>query len=607
MDKIDPPKTFERRDWIILGAIVVGALVVRVVYLWQYTSCPLFEFPIMDPDYHDQWAREFAAGRSFMEGEPYFRAPLYPWFLGLCYKLSGGSYLFPRVVQIGLGAAGCGLVFLLARAFYSRAAAAASGIVAATFWLFVYFENELLIVPLIVFLDLLLLCLLVRALGSGSRLLFVAAGLVTGLSAIARPNILLFGLAVCVWLLCFHAPRRERFKDRWKAGLLRALLFGGACLVPIVPVTVRNAVEGDDLVLIASQGGVNFFIGNNAASDGTTAVVPGTRAGWWEGYRDTIAMAEAAEGRRLKPSEVSQYFFGQAFDFIGRQGGDWFDLTCRKVGYFFNRAEFTNNQPIRFFAERYGPIVRLLPVGFGLIAPLSLLGLILCLRRFRRTFPLWGFCLIYTASIIAFFICTRFKMPVVPLLIILACGAVQWLITVCAARRWHHALLAVLALVPLFWWTNTLPEKHTDSAFGGFEILGSFELNKGNPEKAVEYYREAIRAFGPIEPTKPPYETLLHTRLGVALYKMGDLQGAKSVFESIRTLKMRARHMSEYADAVYGLGLIAIDEGETQRAIEYFRFILEKIDPGYVKAREELNRLLEPADTGEVVEPLRDE
>lgn len=598
MDGNGSPKAFERSDWIILGAVVLGALAVRVVYLWQYRSCPLFEFPIMDPDYHDQWARDFAAGRSFMEGEPYFRAPLYPWFLGVCYKLSGGSYLFPRVVQIVLGATSCGLVFLLARFFYSRAAAAASGAVAATFWLFVYFENELLIVPLIVFLDLLLLWLLASALTGGSRTALVAGGFVTGLSAIARPNILLFGLAACLWLLFFDSTSRERFRMRWKKGLVGALLFGGACLVPILPVTVRNVVEGDDLVLISSQGGVNFYIGNNAASDGTTAVVPGTRAGWWEGYRDTIAMAETAEGRNLEPSEVSRHFFGKAFEFIRQKPREWFDLTCRKAGYFFNRAEFTNNQPIRFFAERFGPIVRLLPIGFGVIAPLSLLGLFLCLKRFRRTFPLWGFCLVYTASIIAFFICTRFKMPAVPVLIILACGAVQWLVTTCTQRRWQRASLAVLVLIPLFWWTNTLPGKYTDSAFGGLEILGSLELNNENPEKAAEYYREAIRVFGPIEANKPPYETLLHTRLGVALYKMGDIEGAKSVFESIGKRNMRARHMSEYADGVFGLGLIAIDQGEIDKAIEYFRFVLERIDPGYTKAEEELNKLLEQSDSG---------
>ena len=63
---------------------------------------------------------------------------------------------------------------------------------------------------------------------------------------------------------------------------------------------MRNYAEGDDLVLISSQGGVNFFIGNSAKADGKSAVAPGTRPGLWAGYRDSIAWAKAAEGREEK-------------------------------------------------------------------------------------------------------------------------------------------------------------------------------------------------------------------------------------------------------------------------------------------------------------------
>ena len=45
-------------------------------------------------------------------------------------------------------------------------------------------------------------------------------------------------------------------------------------LIPIGGVTLYNATAGGDLVLIASQGGVNFYIGNNERSDGRTAIVP---------------------------------------------------------------------------------------------------------------------------------------------------------------------------------------------------------------------------------------------------------------------------------------------------------------------------------------------
>jgi len=81
----DGRRPFVRKDQLLLAGVLLVAFTVRLIYVWQYRSNPLFEHPVMDALYHDRWARDFAAGRSFMEGMPFFRAPLYPWLLGLCY------------------------------------------------------------------------------------------------------------------------------------------------------------------------------------------------------------------------------------------------------------------------------------------------------------------------------------------------------------------------------------------------------------------------------------------------------------------------------------------------------------------------------------------
>ena len=282
--------SFGRKEWILFGSIIALAFVTRLIYVMFMRSNPTFENPIMDPLYHAEWARAFVRGESFMEGQPFFRAPLYPWFLGICFELFGENFLVPRIIQAAMGAVSCGLVFLIGRRVFSTLTGTAAGIVAATYWIFLYFDAELLIVPMIVLLDLLALWLLLRADASHKTSDYLLSGLAIGLSAIARPNVLLFGLAVCLWIVI----RRRR---EWQHGLLHAFLFGLACLVPIIPITVRNYSVGDDLVLISSQGGVNFFIGNNPQADGTRAVVPGTRPDWWGGYHDTIAMAEQAATR----------------------------------------------------------------------------------------------------------------------------------------------------------------------------------------------------------------------------------------------------------------------------------------------------------------------
>jgi len=222
----------------------------------------------MDELYHDQWARAVVEGRSFIEG-PYFRAPLYPYFLAAVYAVFGHGYVVPQVAQCLIGSASCGLVFLIGRQAFGRTVGAVAGFAAASYWMLIYFDNELLLPVLDVFFDLLLIGQLLPAARTPGLWTDLMAGLFLGLSAIVRPNALLFVPAVLTWVAV--SDRAE-----WKRRLSHAACFWAGCALPILPVTSRNYLRGGDRVLIASQGGVNFYIGNNPRSDGMTAIVPDT-------------------------------------------------------------------------------------------------------------------------------------------------------------------------------------------------------------------------------------------------------------------------------------------------------------------------------------------
>ena len=84
-----------RRERWILACILVAALALRVAYVLQSRANPFFAEPAMDAGYHLEWARALAAGREFQPG-PFFRAPLYPWFLALCLRVLGGDLLLVR-------------------------------------------------------------------------------------------------------------------------------------------------------------------------------------------------------------------------------------------------------------------------------------------------------------------------------------------------------------------------------------------------------------------------------------------------------------------------------------------------------------------------------
>ena len=139
-----------------------------------------------------------------------------------------------------------------------------------------------------------------RPRGAGSR-----PALSARLLALLRENVLLVApfLALLVWAR--GRPRRSR--------LARDLVCspaGWRCR--LLPVAARNAALGGGFLPTTYQGGVNFYIGNNAAADGTYRPLvpgpadPGVRA------REPWRLAEAARGRTLTAAEVSRFWFAGA-------------------------------------------------------------------------------------------------------------------------------------------------------------------------------------------------------------------------------------------------------------------------------------------------------
>ncbi|MCH8146392.1 MAG: glycosyltransferase family 39 protein [Planctomycetes bacterium] len=469
----------------MLLAIVFVAFGLRAVYVHQLSANPLFAHPEMDELYHDQWARNMVAGESFVDG-PYFRAPLYPAFLALIYKIFGQSYMAPRMAQAVLGSLSCGLLFLVGWRVFGRAVAGVAGFLAAGYWTLIYFDGELLIPSLIIFLDLLLLLLLFHAARSPGKLLYAAVGIVLGLSAIARPNILLLAPVLAVCPLVLHRAMRKR---SWAYSGMLTL----GCVSIVAPIAVRNYVVGGDVVLISSQAGVNFYIGNNPKSDGHTAIVPGTPGGWWEGYYASIERAEQAAGRSLKPSEVSRYYFSQAADFITEQPTQFSQLFWKKLRLFWTRDEVSNNKGVYFWTEQFAPVMKYLPIGFGVVGPLGLLGLILCCRFRAERFYISGFVLLYMLSVVLFFCTARYRMPVIPLLILLAVFAVFEGVRALRGKQWIACGtgVAVLALAGLFVNLPVAGAPFRNDAFS-FIRLGTAYIDTGDTEAAIQSFRSSL-------------------------------------------------------------------------------------------------------------------
>jgi tetratricopeptide (TPR) repeat protein len=473
----------EKKELYFLWGIFILSFILRLIYLLQIKSSPHFYLPTMDPLYHDLWAQSIARG-NWIGDQVFFRAPFYPYFLGILYKLFGHNYFIPRLFQHLIGSFSVILIYFLSRKLFNRRVACLSAFFAAIYGIFIYYEDELLLDFLLVFFGVLLILLLHRAEENPKNSRFFAAGLVSGLFAITRPNILIFIPFVLLWIFLLL-----KFDLRKK--LVCSLFFLLGLILLILPVTLRNCLVGKDFVLISSQGGINFYLGNNPEADGTSAFLPPYGDDWE--YQDAAYEVQKVIHKLPRPSEVSDYYFKKGIDFIIQSPAEFLSLFIKKVYLFWNSFEISNNQDIYFF-RRYSSLIRILPLGFWLIGPLSLVGIALCLKEWKKYFLLLSFILSYSFSVMLFFINSRFRLPVLPFLVILSSFAILRAYEFIRKGSLKKLFLSSILFLLFFLLTNSnfynLSKTNFAQAYYG---LGNLYLKKGEFQKAKEQYLLALK------------------------------------------------------------------------------------------------------------------
>jgi 4-amino-4-deoxy-L-arabinose transferase-like glycosyltransferase len=567
-------------------AIAGVAFLLRLIHVLQLQhNDPVFLFPKMDALYHHQWALAVAAGRQFVT-DAFFRAPLYPYFLGLLYKLSGASMMFARIVQALVGGATCGLVYLLARqllkpqASRPRPQAApksgfhssdsvprVAGLLMAAYPLAIWYDTELLLEGLLTFFVLLGFVLLLRSRDTDRQ--WWLPGIAFGLAALTRPNVLAFIAVLPVWL--FIAYRRGAWKRLGQ-------IWGVAALV-ILPVTVRNYVVSGQFVPIAWQAGTNFYIGNSLESDGVTAVVPGTRTDWWGGFDDVRRLAEEAAGRPLKGAEIDRYWLGKGLEFWRKHPGRALELLVRKSFLWFAGFEVSNEQDL-YAVKRYSFInylffsTRFLKFPFGVLLPLALAGVWLWRRRWLSLLPLYLFGAAFSASFIVFFVCSRYRLPIIPLAAIFGAMGLVGLTGRTAKRERVIGLVIALGAFLLF---------NANFAAAGKPVKE--EANRAAAAVALLKQGRKAEALAELQRVLALDSAPNFLKLEASLLQsQGDLAGAE------RAARAAVRLYPLNADAYIALGGALATAGRLDSAEVYYRTALER-DPYAIQAWKDLGNI----------------
>ena len=530
-----------RSGWVWL--IFALALALRLAYLMDLRHTPFFSAPQMDALYHDQWARRLAEGDWIGNGV-FFRAPLYPYFLGVFYALFGPDYVLVRVVQFVIGAATAAMTAWMVDRRFGRVAGVVAGLLVATHGPLVYYEGELLLVVLEAPLFLLTLWSLDRAAGSASARKWASAGICLGVAALVRPTI----LAVLPCVAVYAIVRRARIP------LAAPLAYGGAAILVLSPVLLRNAVVGHDLVPVASQGGLNYYLGNNPAADGMAAVAPEFRRTWTGGIEDADRLAELASGRPLRPSEVSSYWLRRALAWAREHPGDFLRLQMKKLALFWDGFEIPNNDDYYYFSQLTRIFRTPLLLDFGVLGPLALTGAVLGIARRKLPFAWLVVPVVLWVVIAAFFVCGRFRASTAPMLAAWAGIGVAELVLFAKMRAGKSFALGVALLVLTAVAVNLdlakLRARHSTAE--SHLRLGIFYASRGNDREALEHYEAAIRE----EP-----------RFADGWNNLGVLHAQKQQFSEARAAFERALAAEpDHPKALGNLAALAFQEGRRAQA-----------------------------------------
>lgn len=570
------------------GLILLAGLVPRILYLRELPANPGYLGPGIDGAYHLYWARGLATGvweppegRDDPEvwRHPFYRPPGYPYLLAGVFRFFGLHPLAPRIFQSLLGLAAILGIWRLGQAWFSAGAGLAAGLLASASWVFVYFEGELLDVSATVLLAVLLLNALTRA-SRPSRGAGLAAGLLLGTFALFRGNVLLFAPPAAVWLLWAIRPRRA---------LAVVALFGAGTLLPLVPGAVRNWRLSGEFVPLATNFGISLGVANNASSDGTTHHIPGigeigTPFDWPRIVRN-LEMERGMSPGSLSHRAASGLLADQAFAWIKTNPGRFLALLGRKALFFWGPREVRNVREIEL--ERFhSPVLSALPLNWPLALALGLAGFALAFAGSGRGDPrrrcavLGGiFILFYFLSVWPFAVAARYRVPVLPVLLVLGGNAAAGVIDLFRSRRWR-ALAGWGGGIVLLWGLCSLN-------LTGYDVSPEkWHNDRGLSYFACGLYREAAGEFEEAVLIAPGYADSL-VNLGVSRQKLGDVPGAIESYRRALRFKDSARVRRNLAEALIVTGRHAEALTELERALS--------LDPAYTRIRREYARLLAAA------------
>ncbi len=455
-------RTMSRR--FALGVLVfVVALVPRLAYIQQqHDVLGLDVNKLTQTDNHvfDAWAKVIASGDLLCREQPhayhhwtklvapeerwlewyggyltFHQTPLYPYFVGAIYSISGNDSLMVAFVQALIGACTCLLTFVLASRVLNLRAGLIAGLLLALMGSFYFYDAFILRDGPMAFVVVLTTLALDVAVERQRARDWLLAGASLGLFTLAKETGLpILALTLLAMLVVWR-------RDRGRLARTATLLLAGWLLVAS-PAFARNVAVGAPTFKLSTRGPEVFITGN---AHGQTGV------GWnppIDLLRDLLMESNFSLPRSMALTAATH------------KAEPWglVRVLWTKTSAFLNSYEVPNN--VNFYLHRaHLGTLRAGFVSLAFLSPAMLLGLLLGIQARKRLAVVYLMLGATAASVVALYILARFRLQVLPLMAVFAGLSVDWGITRWTTHRRGSLLAAgaLFALLASWTWSDADP------------------------------------------------------------------------------------------------------------------------------------------------------
>ncbi|MFH1396953.1 MAG: tetratricopeptide repeat protein [Candidatus Omnitrophota bacterium] len=568
---------FTKIDFFVIFIIFSLALIIRFAYMSDYMNTgayPLLAYS--DGYYYFTWAKDIAGG-DMLGNKAFMKWPLYAYLLALWFKIAGSNVSGVYYLQFILGAANCGLVYLISRnIFYNRVIAVISSLIYLWYALPVFYEGLLIYTSLSLFLNSVFFLFLLRAKEDLNKKKIFGLGILLGICAIVQANIIVFGLAAIFWFIYLK-----------KQVLIRSIIdisfFSLGLFLVLGTTALSNYLAEKDIVLIAGNTGINFYLGNNPEATGSFHTARHIMANQEGMFRDARITARLEKKKSLKTSEVSSFWFRKSLDYMKNNPRSYLELLKKKINYLFSPREAIHDQEYNFIAGNIG-IFKVMLKDLRLILPLCILGMFFGLKNLRETFPLFLSLFGFSLGMLIFFVTTRYRIVMVPFMAVFSGYAVFKLGDALRLGKYKNFAWFFIILVLIFALFNQDLFKMGKAAdiraraqnYYAHFYKGVFYYQKSDYPQAITEFQKACD----LDPGSPE-----------ALFLLGDsYYGSKDLKKAEAKFKDTLRAFPLYIDAYYNLGIMYNQQKRFNEAEDVLNKALS-LDPDDFGAHFELGRV----------------